>query len=64
MPMWTNRIGVHWHYIAPGKPQQNAFGESFNVLQVASVLATTVRVRSAALTRALCGIEITMQPEQ
>lgn len=22
--------GVEWHYIAPGKPQQNAFVESFN----------------------------------
>jgi putative transposase len=27
---WTNRIGVAWHYIAPGKPVQNAFVESFN----------------------------------
>ena len=27
---WTNRTGVEWHYIAPGKPQQNAFVESFN----------------------------------
>jgi putative transposase len=26
---WTNRTGVDWHYIAPGKPQQNAFAESF-----------------------------------
>jgi len=27
---WCNRIGVDWHYIAPGKPVQNAFVESFN----------------------------------
>jgi putative transposase len=27
---WTNRTGIEWHYIAPGKPQQNAFVESFN----------------------------------
>ena len=27
---WTNRTGIDWHYIAPGKPQQNAFVESFN----------------------------------
>jgi putative transposase len=26
---WTNRTGVGWHYIAPGKPQQNGFVESF-----------------------------------
>ena len=26
---WANRTGVAWHYIAPGKPQQNAFAESF-----------------------------------
>lgn len=26
---WANRSGVAWHYIAPGKPQQNAFVESF-----------------------------------
>ena len=27
---WTNRTGLAWHYIAPGKPQQNGFVESFN----------------------------------
>ena len=27
---WTNRTGVDWHYIAPGKPMQNGFVESFN----------------------------------
>jgi putative transposase len=27
---WTNRTGIAWRYIAPGKPQQNAFVESFN----------------------------------
>ncbi len=26
---WTNRTGLDWHYITPGKPQQNAFVESF-----------------------------------
>jgi len=26
---WTGTRGVDWHYIAPGKPQQNAFVESF-----------------------------------
>ena len=27
---WQNERGVGWHYIAPGKPTQNAFIESFN----------------------------------
>jgi putative transposase len=27
---WTQQTLVEWHYIAPGKPQQNAFIESFN----------------------------------
>ena len=27
---WANDNDVEWHYIDPGKPQQNAFIESFN----------------------------------
>jgi len=27
---WAEECGGAWHYIAPGKPQQNAFVESFN----------------------------------
>ena len=27
---WANDNNVEWHYIDPGKPQQNAFIESFN----------------------------------
>ena len=26
---WQEERGVDWHYIAPGKPQQNGFAESF-----------------------------------
>ena len=26
---WCQERGIEWHYIAPGKPQQNAFVESF-----------------------------------
>jgi len=27
---WVQDTGVNWHYIAPGKPQQNDFIESFD----------------------------------
>ena len=27
---WSDRTGVRWQYIAPGKPQQNDLIESFN----------------------------------
>jgi putative transposase len=27
---WVDETGIGWHYIAPGKPQQNGFIESFN----------------------------------
>ena len=27
---WADAAGVEWHYIAPGKPMQNGFIESFN----------------------------------
>ena len=27
---WSQESQIEWHYIAPGKPQQNAFIESFN----------------------------------
>ena len=30
MLRWCQERQVGWHYIAPGKPQQNAFAESFN----------------------------------
>jgi putative transposase len=27
---WRGEVGVEWHYIAPGKPMQNGYVESFN----------------------------------
>ena len=27
---WANENGIEWHYIDPGKPQQNGYIESFN----------------------------------
>ena len=30
MLRWQQATGIAWHYIQPGKPQQNGFVESFN----------------------------------
>lgn len=30
MLRWTSENGIAWHYIAPGKPMQNGYMESFN----------------------------------
>jgi putative transposase len=30
IPAWQGETGMEWHYIAPGKPTQNGFIESFN----------------------------------
>jgi len=30
MLAWASEHGVTWHFIAPGKPMQNAYCESFN----------------------------------
>ena len=30
MLAWCKETGIDWHFIAPGKPIQNAFVESFN----------------------------------
>jgi putative transposase len=30
MLKWTTEVGIAWHYIAPGKPMQNGYMESFN----------------------------------
>ena len=27
---WYGDVGIEWHYIAPGRPTQNGFVESFN----------------------------------
>ncbi len=30
VPLWAGEAGIDWHYIAPGKPMQNGYVESFN----------------------------------
>jgi transposase InsO family protein len=30
VPRWSKEHQVEWHYIAPGKPMQNGYIESFN----------------------------------
>jgi putative transposase len=30
MLAWCTEMRVDWHFIAPGKPMQNGFAESFN----------------------------------
>ena len=39
---WSQERQVEWHYIAPGKPQQNAFIESFNARLRDELLNETV----------------------
>jgi transposase InsO family protein len=39
---WAHGLGLEWHYIDPGKPQQNAFIESFNGEFLNETLFTTL----------------------
>lgn len=39
---WSREHQIEWHYIAPGKPQQNAFIESFNARLRDELLNETV----------------------
>jgi putative transposase len=39
---WSQEHRIEWHYIAPGKPQQNAFIESFNARLRDELLNETV----------------------
>ena len=47
---WADRTGIRWHSIAPGKPQQNGFIESFNGRMRDEVLNQTL-FRSVAHAR-------------
>ena len=46
MLKWTTENGVAWHYIAPGKPMQNGYMESFNGCGT-SASTSTCSTRSA-----------------
>jgi transposase InsO family protein len=39
---WQQEHAVEWHYIAPGKPMQNGFVESFNGLCVPKTLSALI----------------------
>ena len=52
---WADRTGIKWHYIAPGKPQQNGFIESFNGRMRDEVLNETL-FRSLAHARAVLAV--------
>ena len=49
---WSQEIRLEWHYIAPGKPTQNAFIESFNARLRDELLNETL-FRSLPHTRAV-----------
>jgi putative transposase len=49
---WSHEIRIEWHYIAPGKPTQNAFIESFNARLRDELLNETL-LTSLALVRAV-----------
>ena len=64
---WCQDTGVEWHYIAPGKPQQNAFIESFNGRLRDELLNETLFGSLARARVALAGWQIdynTVRPAQ
>src|SRR6185369_7636916 len=52
---WSQEARVEWHYIAPGKPQQNAFIESFNGRLRDELLNETLFASLAHVREALAG---------
>jgi len=43
---WSQEVRIEWHDIAPGKPTQNAFIESFNARLRDELLNETLSPRS------------------
>jgi putative transposase len=52
---WSQQTKIEWHYIAPGKPTQNAFIESFNGKLRDELLNDTIFVSLADARAALAG---------
>jgi putative transposase len=62
MLRWAQALGIDWRYIDPGKPQQNAFVESFNGRLRDEFLNETLSLRSARrASRSKPGAETTTQ---
>jgi putative transposase len=52
---WCQEMRIDWHYIAPGKPQQNAFIESFNARLRDELLNETLFTSLAQVRAVLIG---------
>ena len=61
---WSQETRVEWHYIAPGKPQQNAFIESFNGRLRDELLNETLFTSLAHAREALADLEGRLQHRQ
>ncbi len=55
---WQNETGVGWHYIAPGKPQQNGFIERSTADCATSCLNEEVFTSLADARRRLFSLEV------
>ena len=60
---WCQETKVEWHYIAPGKPMQNGFVESFNGSFRDECLNETLFVACSGPRRNHC-MEGGLQPQQ
>ena len=61
---WSQSMQVEWHYIAPGKPQQNAFIESFNGRLRDELLNETIFTSLAHVARGAGDLEGRLQHHQ
>ncbi len=61
---WSQETQIDWHYIAPGKPTQNAFIESFNGRLRDELLNETLFASLAHAREALADLEGRLQHRQ